>query len=91
MIPTHATPLIGSAALPAALRRLGRQIDRQDSVWRSWSDGRRVWFFEGVYCLEPSRERGKPVIQLREYDEVGDLRGSRLFVLTADHGWQVCA
>lgn len=89
-IPERANRITSAAELPAPLRRLSRLIDGADSVWRSWSDGRRIWFFEAVFSLELSRERGKPVIQLREYDEVGDLSRSRLFVQTAEHGWQAC-
>lgn len=90
-IPVSATPINTAAALPVPLRRLSRLIDGQDSVWRSWRDGKRIWFFEGVYSLELSRERGKPVMHLREYDEIGDLRRSLTFVLTPEHGWQGCA
>ncbi len=89
-VTSHATRVNSAAALPAPLRRLSRLIDRQDSVWRSWTDGPRIWFFEGVFSLELSRERGKPVLNLREYDRVGDLLRARMFVLTSDHGWQKC-
>lgn len=90
-IPANSIRINGARSLPVLLRRLSRLIDRRDSVWRSWTDGSRNWFFEGVYSLELSRERGKPVIHLREYDEVGDLRCTRTFVLTTDQGWQACA
>ena len=68
-IPVNATPINTAVELPAPLRRLSRLIDGQDSVWRSWREGKRIWFFEGVYSLDLSRERGKPVMNLREYDE----------------------
>jgi hypothetical protein len=75
---------------PAPLRHLSRLIDRQDSLWRSWADEPRIWFFEGVLSLELSRERGKPVLNLCAYDRVGDLLRSRMFVLSADHRWRKC-
>ncbi len=91
LIPVEATRVTSTAILPPRLRLLSRRIDRRHCIWRSWSDGARIWFFEGGFSLELSRERGKPVIELREYDEIGNIRQSLTFVSTAGHGWEKCA
>ena len=91
MIPPGLIRVVSASLLPAPLRVLSRCIERRDGAWRAWTDGARVWFFEALLSLALSRERGKPVIQLKEYDEVGDLERVMTFVSTAAHGWQRCA
>lgn len=91
LIPAGAAPVTSTALLPSRLRLLSRSIERRHCIWRSWSDDVRIWFFECTFSLELSRERGKPVIELREYDEIGNIRQSLTFVSTAGHGWEKCA
>ena len=90
LVPAGAIRLASAAVLPAPLRLLSRLIDRRDSVWRAWSEGGRIWFFEALFSLDLSRERGKPVIRLMQYDEVGDVARVMTFVSTIEHGWQQC-
>lgn len=90
LVPAGATRVASAAVLPAPLRLLSRLIDRRDSVWRAWSEGGRIWFFEALFSLDLSRERGKPVIRLMQYDEVGDVARVMTFVSTIEHGWQQC-
>lgn len=91
ILPPSLTRVMSTSGLPAPLRLLSRCIERRDSVWRAWTDGARVWFLEALFSLELSRERGKPVIQLKQYDELGDVTRVLTFVSTPDHGWQQCA
>jgi len=90
LVPAGAIRVASAAVLPAPLRLLSRLIDRRDSVWRAWSEGGRIWFFEALFSLDLSRERGKPVIRLMQYDEVGDVARVMTFVSTIEHGWQQC-
>lgn len=89
-LPKHVTRVTSASLLPAPLRLLSRCIDRRDCVWRSWTDGNQIWFFEASFSLDLSRERGKPVIQLREYDEASEIVRVLTFVSTGHHQWQQC-
>ena len=91
ILPPGLTRITSAPLLPAPLRLLGRCIERGDSLWRAWTDGARIWFFEALFSLELSRERGKPVVQLKQYDEAGDVKRVLTYVSTPEHGWQQCA
>lgn len=92
---------IGGPAFPAGTRRLQRMeelpppLRRQaearlgsDGVWLAWSDQRRVWFFTGEPSLALSRERKQPVLNVREFDERGELLEVASWVLTHSEGWK---
>ncbi len=88
VVPPGLTRVASATALSSPLRLLSRAVERRDSIWRAWTDGARVWFFEALFALALSRERGKPVIELREYDEMGEIMRVMTFVSTSAHGWQ---
>ena len=91
LLPGGVLRVVSAGLLPAPLRLLSRIIERRDCQWRAWTDGTRFWFFEASFALDPSRERGKPVVRLTRYDEAGDVAHVLSFVATAEHGWQQCA
>ena len=74
--------------LTAPLRRLARELE-VDS-WCAWADAGQIWFFCATASLELSRERRKPVLQIRLYGHGGQLVEASTCVFTSDRGWQRC-
>jgi hypothetical protein len=76
--------------LPPELRRhIGSGPDQQ-YVWYAWSTGVRTWLLTGALSLERSRERGRPVLDVRSYDEHGYLEESAAWVCTRAEEWERC-
>jgi hypothetical protein len=86
MLPPGLTALASARALPEPLCLLSCAIERRESIWRAWTDGTRVWFFEAL--LGHARHHGQPSIELIEYDEAGNVVRVLTFVATFAHGWQ---
>jgi len=89
-IPPDAHQLKSLNELPSQLRRnIGSGPDQQ-YVWYAWSDGVRTWLLTGALSLERSRERGRPVLDVRSYDEHGYLEESAAWVCTRAEEWERC-
>ena len=83
-------PLRTLSELPPAHRdRIGRGQDQQ-YIWYAWDDGKRVRLVTGALALEPSRERGRPVLEVRIYDENALLEESGSWVRTRVDTWERC-
>jgi hypothetical protein len=76
--------------LTPALRRLADARSSSDHVWIAFSYSHRIWFFTATLSLELSRERGRPVLEIRSYDEQGDLVESNCWMHTRDEEWVRC-
>jgi hypothetical protein len=77
--------------LSIPLRRLARKDALgESSVWLGWTDGGGMWFVTGTTSLELSRERGRPVLQLRVYNEKGALNEALTCVQTPANSWEQC-
>ena len=74
--------------LTAPLRRLVCELE-VDS-WCAWADAGQIWLFCATASLELSRERRKPVLQIRLYGQRGQLVEASTCVFTSDRGWQRC-
>jgi hypothetical protein len=61
------------------------------TAWLAWSEGAVMWFVAGTTSLEMSRERGRPVLQLRVYDQQGALDEALTCVQTVTNSWERCA
>jgi hypothetical protein len=78
--------------LSIPLRRLARKDALgESSVWLAWTDAGAMWFVRGTTSLELSRERGRPVLQLRVYNEEGALDEALTCVQTPANNWERCA
>lgn len=77
--------------LSAPLRAIARRANGGDSVWMAWADGLRMWFVAAAPSLELSRERGKPVLQVKVLDKGGTMIRAEHCVYTMSHGWQKCS
>jgi len=90
-LPVQAYRLRTLEELSAPLRELARRCNGGDSVWSAWTDGLRIWFVAAVPSLEHARECGKPVLQIRLYDERASMLSAEHCVHTMSHGWQRCS
>ena len=73
---------------PRHRERVGPGGD-QPYLWHAWDEAGRVRMVTGALSLEHSRERGRPVLEARIYDENGLLDESGTWVRTADD-WDRC-
>jgi len=89
MVPQDAVRLTSLSELSIPLRRLARTNALGESaVWRAWSENAVIWFVVGTISLELSRERGRPVLQMRVYDREGTLDEALTCVQTRGSGWE---
>ena len=73
--------------LPLQLRRhIGVGHDKQ-YVWFAWSVDERVSLVTGAFSLEHSRERGRPVLEVRTYDADGLLEEAATWVRNSPKDW----
>jgi hypothetical protein len=98
LLESFATSIMGSAAGARVIRTLQELPPRhrervgaggdQQYLWYAWEEGGRVRMVTGALSLERSRERGRPVLEARIYDENGLLDESGTWVRTAGDGWE---
>ena len=77
------------ADLSVALQRLAKQ-DEDDVVWVAHAENVRIWFFSATPSLELSRERRRPVLQIRIHNEHAILIESLTCVYTKAQEWRRC-
>ena len=90
VVPARAQRVTLPQELTPALRRLTDTRSSPEHVWIAFSYDHRIWFFTATPSLELSRERGRPVLEIRSYDEYGDLLESACWVHTRDEEWVRC-
>jgi hypothetical protein len=91
VVPVRAHRVTLPQELTPALQRLSDTRHGAEHVWIAFADCHRIWFFTATPSLELSRERGRPVLEIRLYDELGDLLESACWVYTRDGEWERCA
>lgn len=91
VIPAKAWRIQAVNELSEPLRCLAGRFNTDESVWCSWTDGHRFWFVAAAPSLELARERKKPVLKIKIYNEHGEMMAAAAYVHTLDHGWQRCA
>jgi hypothetical protein len=91
VVPVQARRVTSPRQLTPSLRRLTDTCCSSEHVWIAFTGDHRIWFFAATPSLELSRERGLPVLEIRSYDEFGDLLESACWVHTRDEGWVRCA
>jgi len=92
MVPHGAVRMTSLSELSIPLRRLARKDAlAESSVWLAWADAGDMWFVTGTTSLELSRERGRPVLQLRVYNQEGRLNEALTCVQTPANSWERCA
>jgi hypothetical protein len=91
IIPVKARRIHAVHELSDPLLCLVRRCNSEGSVWCSWTYGHRIWFVAATPSLELGRERKKPVLQIKTYNECGEMTAAAAYVHTLHHGWQRCA
>ncbi|HET7201959.1 MAG TPA: hypothetical protein VFI92_01195 [Steroidobacteraceae bacterium] len=74
---------------PRHRERVGRGTE-QHYLWYAWEDAGRVRLVTGAMSLERSRERGRPVLEARIYDDQGLLEESGAWLRTPEGRWERC-
>ena len=90
-LPADAYQIRDPDALPATLRRLALAVPLEGRVWSGWASGVRVWLFTCEMSLAMSRERGATVLQVKRYNEDGELQEAGSWIPDRDGKWQRCA
>jgi len=88
LVPADAYPVANAADLTPELRDRVRRMETEDHAWRAWTDDRYIWFLSGELSLPLSRERGRPVLQIRRYGEDGQLQESGVWLQMSDRSWK---
>jgi hypothetical protein len=89
MVPHDAVRLTSLSELTIPLRRLARTNALAESaVWLAWSDDGPIWFVTGTISLALSRERGRPVLQMRVYNRDGALEEALTCMHTTANVWE---
>jgi hypothetical protein len=91
IIPVKARRIRAVSELSGPLRGLVQRCNSDETVWCSWTDGYRIWFVAAAPSLELGRERKKPVLKIKIYNERGEMTAAAAYVHTLHHGWQRCA
>jgi hypothetical protein len=93
MVPASAVrTTLSELSIPLrVLAQRNSSLGDSSTAWLAWSKGGSMWFVAGTTSLEMSRERGRPVLQLRVYDQEGALDEAVTCVQTAANTWERCA
>ena len=70
VLPGDTYPVREPEKLPAALRKIIKMAVHVGQSWGCWTDERHHWLF----IAELPLTRGKPVLQLDQYNAAGDLK-----------------
>ncbi len=76
--------------LTPSLEKLAQRSLDDGGVWRAWTDERVMWLWSSEVSLARSRERGMPVMEVRRYDENGNVEESGTWVRVRPDQWQRC-
>lgn len=76
--------------LSAPLQRLAQRSEADGTLWTAQAEGSRMWFFSAAPSLELSRERRRPVLQVRIHNERGELLETFTCVHTSGREWKRC-
>lgn len=77
--------------LPPSLRGVVSRATAQGEAWACWAQGSHIWLFTCEMSLALSRERGAPVLLVRQYNEDGEVTDSGTWRFDAAGAWTRCA
>jgi hypothetical protein len=89
-LPSDAHEVVDERRLTPSLEKLAQRSLDDGAVWRAWTDDRAMWLWSCEVSLERSRERGLPVMEVRRYDENGNVEDSGTWVRVRNEDWQRC-
>ncbi len=76
--------------LPPQLRRHVGDGPAQQYAWFAWQVDESIYLVTGSMSLERSRERGRPVLEIRSYNPRGMLEEFAAWVRTHGDHWERC-
>lgn len=91
ILPPNSYQVRDSCELPQSLRRVVARAADQGETWACWANSSRMWLFVCEMSLALSRERGAPVIVVRQYNEEADVTDSGTWRFDALGAWTRCA
>src|SRR5262245_23098919 len=77
--------------LPPQFRRHVGSGPNQQYAWFAWRIEDHTYLVTGAMSLERSRERGRPVLEVRSYDADGLLDEFAAWMRTAGGKWERCS
>jgi hypothetical protein len=91
LIPPDAHPLLDFDCLPRELQHFIRRSGNEIHACRAGSDDRHVWFLLGELSLPLSRERGRPVLCISQYDEEARIQETAAWLRSHGDCWDRCS
>jgi hypothetical protein len=89
--PSGAALVTDRNELTSALQKLAIRAVKGAGAWRAWTNQDGVKFFVAEMSMDLSRERGRPALKVRHYNDQGQLQQYGVWVLLPNDGWQRCA
>lgn len=75
-LPHGAYQVRDAGELPRSLRSLITRAAGQGETWSCWAHHARIWLFICELSLTLSRERGAPILLVRQYNEDAEVKDS---------------
>lgn len=91
MLPNDSYQVRDPRELTPNLQGVAGRATAQGETWSCWAHGSRLWLFTCEMSLALSRERGAPVLVVRQYNEDADLMDSGTWRFDAVGAWTRCA
>ena len=80
-----------ASELSSNLQRIVRNLRRDCGAWTACATEQSSRLFTAEVEFDLSRDRGKPVLRVRAYNEQGRVTHSDLWVRLADEQWTRCS
>ena len=90
-VPQGAYRIQNRSELPSPLQRVARALDDDAGAWIAYATVHTTRLFTAQVEFDLARERGQPVLRVREYNEHGRVIHSNVWVRLASGAWSVCA
>lgn len=79
------------AALPSKLQKVVRLLSTNSAAWFAYATSFSTRLFTAEVEFDLSRDRGRPVMRLREFNEEGRVTHSELWVRLSNDEWTRCS
>lgn len=80
-----------ASELSSQLQKIARNLRKDAGVWTAYATTHSAHLFAAELEFDLSRDRGKPVLRVREYNEQGRVTHSDLWLRVTDEHWTRCS
>lgn len=80
-----------ASELSSQLQKVVRHLRNDSGVWTAYATPKSSHLFTAEIEFDLSRDRGKPVLRVRQYNEQGRVTHSDLWVRLMDEQWTRCS